>query len=105
MNNLEITATMLIEVFLWRTKVIYGSYLGRIWVNNFGQIYKKTNPSKYRKYSFEIFKKSRELTSEFFLWQNLLAENSAHSNYKKNVEYGASNNGTDTNIGFSEENS
>jgi len=102
MNNLEITATMLIEVFLWRTKVIYGSYLGRIWANNFGQIYKKTNIEN------TVLKFLRNLENwrqNFFFWQNLLAENGAHSNNKKNVEYGASNNGTDTNIGFSEENS
>ena len=37
------------------------------------------------------------------IFSNLLAENSAHSNNKENIEYGASNNGTNTNIGFSEE--
>ena len=110
MNNLEITATMLVEVFLWRSKVksgsevISGSYLVQQFI--FRSNIKK-HPLKISKIHFWKIKKfedSRKFVLKFF-WHNLLAENSAHSNYEKNVEYGASNNGTDTNIGFSEENS
>ena len=91
MNSLEITATMLVEVFLLNSKVTV-IFRSKFVVKKFS----KKIQSENLKILFVKYYDVRE---------NLLAENSAHPNDKKNVEYGASNNGTDTNIGFSEENS